>query len=56
MLCQLSNFFTTAILILAIFDNVIDLPLNKGMTFSINVLEILLFYRIKQARGTKIWK
>lgn len=42
MLSQFSNFFTTTILILLIFENVIQLPLNKDMTFSINVL-VLVF-------------
>lgn len=50
-LCQFSNFFTTAILILPIFENVTELPLNKDMTFSINVLEFLLFCGIKRACG-----
>lgn len=51
MLCQFSNFFTTGILILPIFENVIELPLNKDMTFSINVLEIFLFCTIKLVGG-----
>lgn len=38
MLCQFSHFFTTAILTLPIFENVMELPLNKGMTFIVHVL------------------